>query len=167
MLATLFPKSARRYLTLPLFGPVIDDFDGWLQEQGYTHGSRRYELQTVVHVDRYLRRQGLRCIQDLTPAAFYHCWRALQKHTPTGAGAAHVMERFLKGRGLLQSSPTPACSATELQLATYSEYLRSVRGFSPSTLHNHRRTAAGLLTYLGFEKAPQVLTTLKVSDLVS
>ncbi len=25
MLATLSPKSARRYLSLPLFGPVIDD----------------------------------------------------------------------------------------------------------------------------------------------
>ena len=30
MLATLSPKSARRYLSLPPFGPVIDDFDHWL-----------------------------------------------------------------------------------------------------------------------------------------
>jgi len=165
MLATLFPKAAHRYLSLPLFGPVMDVFADWLLEQGYTERSRRFELRVVVRMDRYLRRRGIQCIEDLTPAAIHRCWKALQRWTPNRAGTAHVMERFLRVRGLLKPSPGPALSATDLQLAAYSEYLRNVRGFSPSTLHNHLRTAAGFLTYLGVRKTPQALTTVKVSDL--
>jgi integrase/recombinase XerD len=58
MLATLSPKSARRYLSLPLFGPVIDDFDHWLSEQGYAPGSRHNQLVIVALADGYLRRRA-------------------------------------------------------------------------------------------------------------
>src|SRR3990172_13255902 len=63
MLATLFPKAAHRYLSLPLFGPVMDVFADWLLEQGYTERSRRFELRVVVRMDRYLRRRGIQCIR--------------------------------------------------------------------------------------------------------
>jgi site-specific recombinase XerC len=165
MLATLFPKAAHRYLSLPLFGTVVDGFADWLLEQGYTERSRRFEVRVVVHMDRYLRRRGIQCIEDLSPAMIHRCWKALQRHLSNRAGTAHVMERFLRVRGVLRSSPSPAPSATDLQLAAYFEYLRNVRGFSPSTLHNHLRTVAGFLTHLGFEKIPQVLTSVQVSDL--
>ena len=165
MLAKLFPRSARRYSTLPLFGPVMDGFDDWLLERGYTHGSRRAELQIVVHVDRYLRRQGARRIQDLTALAFHRCWKALQRRNPTTAGVAHVLERFLRSHDLLPSPPIPTSSAIDAQMAAYSEYLQEVRGFSPSTVRSHIRTAIQFLTFLQFEKAPSVLADVDPSQL--
>jgi hypothetical protein len=50
MLVSLLPRSAHRYLSLPLFGPVVDDFDDWLLERGYTRGSRHFYFPTVVHI---------------------------------------------------------------------------------------------------------------------
>src|ERR1019366_1438578 len=68
MLVKLFPRTYRRYLSLPLFGPVMDDFDDCLLEQGYARSTRsRLLLPNVAQVDRQLRRRGVRHIQDLTP----------------------------------------------------------------------------------------------------
>jgi site-specific recombinase XerD len=165
MLAKLFPRSARRYSTLPLFGPVMDGFDDWLSERGYTHGSRRAELQIVVHVDRYLRRHGARHIQDLSSAAFQRCWKALRRRNPTAAGTAHVLEQFLRAYDLLPSSSTPTSGAIEAQMTAYSDYLREVRGFSPSTVHSHLRTAIQFLNFLEFEKTPSILADIDPSQL--
>ncbi len=120
MLATLFPKGSRRYLSLPLFGPVLDSFADWLLEQGYIRSSRRYALRIVVRMDRYLRRQGIQHIQELTPSTFHRCWKALHRRVPAAAGTARVMERFLRLRGLLQSAPNQVSSATGLHLEAYS-----------------------------------------------
>ena len=166
MLAKLFPKSARRYLSLPLFGPVVDDFDDWLLEEGYTRGSRRCCLfPTVVHMDQHLRRCGIERIEDLTPLALQRCWKALQRRRRPAAGTVHVMERFLRGRRLLPQCPHPVSSPLALQVQDYSQHLREVRGFSPSTLHRHLRTATQFLTFLEFEKAPQVLAHVGASHL--
>jgi hypothetical protein len=48
MLATLFPNSVLQYLSLPLLGPVIEDFECWLVEQGYTSDSRRNKVKAVA-----------------------------------------------------------------------------------------------------------------------
>jgi integrase/recombinase XerD len=165
MLANLFPRASGRYLSLPLFGPVMNDFSDWLEQQGYTHGSRRYALQIVARMDRYLRRRRIKCLQDLTPLALYGCWKFLRQQLPTAAGTVRVIERFLTARGLLKISPRRVSSPTEIQLQSYSEYLRDVRGLSPSTVRNHLRTAASLLTHLGFNRGPRRLAGLDASDL--
>jgi hypothetical protein len=50
MLATLFPKVSRNYLSLPLFGPVMDDFSDWLGQEGYTRKSRRFTIWRLFPV---------------------------------------------------------------------------------------------------------------------
>jgi hypothetical protein len=75
MLVKLFPRTCRRYLSLPLFGPVMDDFDDWLLEQGYARSSRRrLLLPNVAQLDRQLRRRGVNHIKNLTPLALQRCW---------------------------------------------------------------------------------------------
>src|SRR5262249_404944 len=124
MLATLFPKVSRKYLSLPLFGPIMDDFSDWLEQQGYTRKSRHYAIRMVAWMDGYLRRRHFKRLEDLTPLALHGCWKALQRRLYPAAGAVHVMERFLIERRLLKSSPYPVASPTEIQLQKYSEYLR-------------------------------------------
>jgi integrase/recombinase XerD len=166
MLASLFPKSAHRYLSLPLFGPVVDDFDDWLLEQGYTRGSRRHCLfPTVVRMDQHLRRCGIERIKDLTPLTLQRCWKALQRHRPPAAGTVHVVERFLRVRGFLKSPLPNDSNPTSLQLAAYCEYLREVRGFAPSTVHQHLHTAREFLAYREFDKDSKALATVNAGDL--
>lgn len=165
MLATLSPKSARRYLSLPLFGPVIDDFDRWLSEQGYAPGSRHNQLVIVAQLDSYLRRRGIRCIQELTPAVFDRCWRVFHRRFLTLAGAVHVLERFLVRQRLIRLSPIPVPSPINLQLQAYSNYLREVRGCSQSTLQSHLRTATRFLTFFRVDENPSVLAHVQVGHL--
>lgn len=165
MLATLSPKSARRYLSLPLFGPVIDDFDRWLSEQGYALGSRHNQLVIVAQLDSYLRRRGVRCIQELTPAVFDRCWRVFHRRFLNLAGAVHVLERFLERQRLFRLSPIPVPSPINLQLQAYSNYLREVRGCSQSTLQSHLRTATRFLTFFRVDENPSVLAHVQIGHL--
>jgi integrase/recombinase XerD len=166
MLASLLPRSAHRYLSLPLFGPLVDDFDNWLLERGYSRASRRNVLiPTIVHMDQYLRGSGIERIQDLTPQTLQRCWKALQSYSLRAAGTAHVVERFLKVRGLLNSPLPKTPSPTSLQLAAYADYLREVRGFAPSTVHRHLCTVREFLAYWEFNKASKALATVDASDL--
>ncbi len=167
MLITLFPRASETYSSLPLFGPVMDDFADWLDRQGYTYGSRRQTLWIVTWMDGYLRRRRIKRLQDLTPSALQGCWKALHRRLPPSAGAIHVMEQFLTLRGLLKPSPSRISSPTEIQVEKYSEYLRDVRGFSRSTIHSHLRAATDLLTHLGFDSQPGRLAGLEASDLES
>ncbi len=167
MLASLLPRSAHRYLSLPLFGPVVDDFDDWLLEQGYTRGSRHFYFPTVVHMDQHLRRRGIEHVRDLTPLVLQRCWKTFQRRFPAAAGIVHLMERFLRGRGFLNPPIPKHSSPTSLQIADYSEYLREVRGFAPSTVRAHLYTAHEFLTFREFDKAPKALATTSVRDLES
>jgi hypothetical protein len=58
MLNELFPRRSRRFLTLPLLGPIADDFDTWLSTQGYRRSTRRQQARDLVRIDRDLRRHG-------------------------------------------------------------------------------------------------------------
>lgn len=167
MLATLFPKASRKYLSLPLFGPVMDDFSDWLEQEGYTYKSRRFTIRMIAWMDTYLRRRQIKRLQELTPVTLHGCWKALQRRRPPAAGTVHVMERFLTKRGLLNPLPREVSSPTEIQLQRYSEYLRDVRGVSRSTIHNHLYTAAGFLAHVGFDQGPHLLSEIDADDLES
>ena len=165
MITTLFTKATRKYLSLPLFGPVMDDFSDWLEQEGYTRKSRRYAFRMIAWMDTYLRRRRFKRLQELTPVALHGCWKALQRRLPPAAGTVYVMERFLTERGLLKPAPRQVSSPTEILLQQYSEYLRDVRGVSPSTIHNHLYTAAGFLAHLGFDHGPHLLSEVDTGDL--
>src|SRR5262249_8415793 len=165
MLATLFPKASKKYLYLPLFGPVMDDFSDWLEQEGYTRKSRRFTIRMIAWMDTYLRRRQIKRLQELTPVALHDCWKALHRRRPPAAGTVHVMERFLTNRGLLKPLPRQVSTTTEIQLQRYSEYLRNVRGVSRSTIHNHLYTASGFLAHVGVDHEPHSLSERDADDL--
>lgn len=160
MLTTIFPTVAHRYLSLPLFGTVADGFVAWSIEQGYTRGTIQNSLHTLVFMDRFFRRRGIRTVGELTPSDFRHCWKWLCRSKPGGAGPVKPMERFLQHHRLMAVDPTPSPSTSTVHLDSYCAYLQSVRGFSSSTIHHHRQTVAEFLRYLGFDKSPRVLSSI-------
>src|SRR5207244_6914018 len=74
MLKDLFPTAYPRYLTLPIVGPMLDDFDGWLFTQGYHHATRRKHITRMVGVDAYLQRHGNSDLKTLTLEGIQVSW---------------------------------------------------------------------------------------------
>ena len=56
--------------------------------------------------------------------------------------------------------PPPALTRIEERVAVYRTYLQQVRGFAPSTVTYHSRTAGEFLTHIGYEEHPTRLAAL-------
>lgn len=67
------------------------------------------------------------------------------------------MAAFLADREVVRGvNPGPG----EVLVRSYLEFLPQVRGLAVSTLHHHRRTALGLLEFLGYDDRPEVRKTI-------
>jgi integrase/recombinase XerD len=163
MLFTPFPRAFKKCLELPLFGPMVEDFADWLVRQGYTRLYIRAKLNEVRKIDAYLGRRGIHCVGDITPRVLDHYWRTLRRRASWQAATVHILERFLRMRGLLNSfqDKTPVA----LQVEEYAKYLRDVRGLSQGTIEGQLRTAARFLVHIGFDDAPQRLGNISSLDI--
>src|SRR5580700_2217623 len=96
MLQSLLPKAHPKFEALPLLGPVIDGFDDWLAANGYTPGSRKFAIRTLIHADTDLRGRGVRDIHKLSRATLYDSWtgsdRGLSQQRRNGADSGEVSE---------------------------------------------------------------------------
>ena len=152
MLKELFPRAHGRYRSLPLLGPVLDDFAAWLLDHGYRRRTVRVMFRPLVRVDRSLRRRGVQRVSDLDVDVMESCWSAFHRRGPRFAGLVRVLRRYLDAKGLLRQkrreSPTPA----EKLVAAYGDELDRLRGASASTICNHRRTARDFLAHVGHDR---------------
>ena len=92
MLRSLFPKAYRKYLSLPLLGPITDGFSDWLAVSGFTPGSRRLSIHILPVIDKKLRRRGIDQVAKLNHVVLDDCCRALKKRYPCRAGTIHTLE---------------------------------------------------------------------------
>jgi integrase/recombinase XerD len=149
MLLSLLPKVHRRFLSMPLLGPVADGFDDWLAANGYTRPGRKNSIYMLVHVDADLRRRQVKAVADLTHPVLHDCWRTLIKTYPCSAGTARMLTRYLAANDLIADlRPASAVSSTSILIEEYTNHLREVRGFAASTISFHRYTAKCFLRYL-------------------
>ena len=68
MLGSLFPRFHKKFLCLPLLGPIVDGFDDWLAANNYATGSRKHIIRVLPRVDADLRHRRVRDVADLTHA---------------------------------------------------------------------------------------------------
>jgi hypothetical protein len=107
MITQIFPKDFPRYLSLPVLGPLMDSFAAWLQDRHYTWRSTRYELRMAAHVCRYLERQGIRRIADLSEQHLHACQHLFRRTFPGEAGSVRVLATFLLEHGGVQRAVRP------------------------------------------------------------
>ena len=124
----------------------MEEFTDWLVQQGYVRLYIRAVHNAVRKMDQYLRRKGVHRIDEITSALLRSYWQSRRRRVPWQSGPVHMMERFLRRRGLCAANqPT---TPTTLQLAEYSAYLRDVRGLASGTIYNQLRLAERLLVHL-------------------
>src|SRR5580704_2725671 len=156
MLHSLFPKAHRKFLSLPLLGPIADGFDDWLAANGYTRDSRANSIRMLKQVDADLRRRHVKEVGGLTHLILHDCWRTLIKTYPSIAGTVRTLERYLAATDLIASArPETASSAASILLEEYANYLHEVRGLASDTIARRQHTAQWFLRHLGEEGITQ------------
>jgi len=152
MLRSIFPEAYRRFLSLPVLGPIADGFDDWLVSNGYALRSREDSIRMLPHVDADLRRRQVKEFAHLTHPALHDCWRALLKTYHRRAGTVRTLERYLATNSLLAAAgPATAISPASIVIEEYANYLHEVRGLTSGTIWNHRYTAQCFLQHLDEE----------------
>ena len=165
MLKDLFPAAYPRYLTLPIFGPMLDDFAGWLLTQGYHHATRRKHITRMVGIDAYLQQHGHHVLKTLTLEAVQACWQWYNRHNVHAASTVRVLQQYFAAHGGLPAPRPQPCSPSQAYLEHYTHYLQSVRGFSPLTIAQHRCTVTRLLEHLATQHTAWRITDLTASTI--
>ena len=165
MIIQIFPQGSHRYLSLPVLGPLMDRYAGWLQEQRYTWRSTRFEMRMAAHAAVYLKRRAVRRVEDVSEHHLAACHLLFRRKFPDEAGSVRVLARFLNESGCLKKSAAPPPGPEDTLAGAFMAHLRDVRGYAPSTVQRQGRIVAEFLTWLGFKGAPDKLASLRAIDI--
>jgi integrase/recombinase XerD len=164
MIAHFFPKGFSEYQRLPVLGPVMDSFAAQLQQQRYTRGSGRHQLQMAAHICRYLKRRGRKRMSEIREEDMNACCRWYRRRFSSHGGTVSVLARFLRERGLIKPAAALPPSPTDICLNNFAAHLRDARGYAPSTVCRRVQIAAEFLQWLKVEREPHRLSLLTISD---
>ena len=157
MLTELFPRTHRRYSSLPLLGPVLGDFAAWIVAHGHSPVAVRRHLRAARLLDQRFGRRGLRSLKDVQRDDLRVCAPGHAQDDPALAAGARQLEQYLEARGLLARQrvvPLPRA------VADYQTYLTVLRGLATATIGQHVATASQFLTHLAATTPPTPLNRL-------
>ena len=163
MLVELYPRVHRRYTSLAVIGPILDGYGTWLLKQGYSAERAREHFCAARRLVRRLQQRGVGALTSLTRARLRACAPADSQEDPNLAVLVRQLERYCESE--LSLYPPPALTRIEQRVAVYRTYLQQVRGFAPSTVTHHGRTAGEFLAHIGYEEHPTRLAALDRQDL--
>ena len=163
MVLELYPRVHRRYTSLAILGPVLDGYGTWLLEQGYSTERVREHFCAARRLADRLQQRGVEALTSLTRTRLRACAPADSQEDPNLTVLVRQLERYCESE--LALYPAPALTRVEQRVAAYRTYLQQVRGFAPSTLAHHGRTAGEFLAHIGYETHPTRLATLERRDL--
>jgi len=162
MLVQLFPRMHRRYSSLRLLGPILGDFAGWLQDQGYPRVAVRRHVRAACRLERRWSRRGVHSLQAIRSTDFGVCAPGHSQDDPDLAAGARVLRVFFEDRGLLPGEPAPDVPEA---VAGYGRYLTALRGLASSTISDHLVTASEFLRFIGRENPAVDLMQLTPTEL--
>ena len=160
------PEYRSRYWALPILGTHIDAFSTFLFKRGYHRMGVLRRIRGVPLVEKRLKRMGCRSDSDLLPDVLADCGPAVGKaHTDMSAGpTVRLLGQYFYEVGLFK---IPPAGPIETKLLEYGEYLKSVRGFAPSTAENHLMTSRDFLGKFCPEERLPLLRKLSHQDIES
>ena len=144
MLTDLFQKSHELHRSLPLLGPVLDDFDDWLVGRGYRHSTRECYLLRCTAIEAYFQRRKQCSISTLTSEKWHKCWRFYRRRPGGISTTVSCLQRFLQSRQLLPRECVPP-TPFGLVLDAYRTHLTDVRGLAASTIAQQCSTVSEFL----------------------
>jgi hypothetical protein len=129
------PRSWEKCALLPVLGPVVVAFAGWLAERGFAKTSVRSHLRAIPVIDRDLRAVGVLHSSGITWQAFEECVRR-NARDPKVLAALRLLRRCLEELGTV-AEPQRVCDYKDAIVADYATYLVDVRGLVSATVSGH------------------------------
>ena len=140
-----------------MLGDYLDGLAQRLTTQGFTPSRIRRRVCKAPVLEAMLASLGIRDLGELSRERLLSLAPRPARCQRDLSALVWSMAAFLADRDLLQIvDPGPG----EVLVRSYLEFLRQVRGLAASTLRHHRRTALGLLNFLGYDDRPEVLKTI-------
>src|SRR6266446_946713 len=167
MLIQLRPKAHPAYQSLPILGPIVDEFSDWAHRCGYELRSFKSQLGNIRYLAHFFHRRGLRSLRELTSLHFDAAWTQLRKKNRSRGCTVRQVQRFLRQvHSLVQESSTPA-TCSEIELRRYAEYLQRVRGFAEHTIASQASCLRAFLKFIDYERSPSAITHLTTEPIES
>jgi integrase/recombinase XerD len=158
MLLQLYPRVYRRYLSLPVFGPIVENFGAWLLKQGYSTDCIREHFCCMRRIARLLHKRRVGSVAELTRAKLQACAPVQRLDDRRLAASVRLLERYFASEtSVLGTHPL---GRIEQRVADYATYLNEVRGLAESTVAGHCATATAFLTDIDYELTPERLRSL-------
>ena len=158
MLIDLFPRAHARFLKLPLLGGFIEGLALWLANQGFSPSPIQRRISKAPVLEAMLAVLGIDSLSELSHERLLSLAPRPAREQRDLSALVRSLAAFLAENGLLAAAAPPRPS--ELLVRAYLDFLRQVRGLAEWSLRHHRRTALGLLDFLGFDDRPEILSTL-------
>jgi hypothetical protein len=89
-------KSTVRYTSLPVLGPVLNEFATWLLKQGYSTDCVREHFCAARRLERILQQQGIRSLARLTRARLRACAPANRLDETRLTASVRLLERYFE-----------------------------------------------------------------------
>ena len=157
MLIDLFPRTAVRYLKLPLLGDTLDGLSRWLAARGFQPARIRRRIRKAPLLEAQLAALGIRVLGELSRERLLSLAPRPAKPRKDLSALVRSLAAYLPDSDL---APRPAPTPVSLLVDSYLEFLRKVRGLAAGTVRQHRRTALLLLEFVAFEQHPSALKKL-------
>jgi site-specific recombinase XerD len=162
MLVDICPRFHARFSSLPLFGPLVEDFVVWLHGEGYTRLLIQHRVRALARVDARLRRRGVRRLEDLSRTKLVALAPRDSQDDMYLAAVVRSLALFLDKRDVFVP-PTPTRS--QLLVREYRDHLDQVRGLAQTTMTHHASVVSELLGFLKYDTNPRVLRRLAIQQI--
>jgi integrase/recombinase XerD len=162
MLVDIYPRFHARFSSLPILGPLVEDFVVWLHGKGYTRLLIQHRVRALSRVDARLRRRGVRRLQGLSRAKLLALAPRDSQDDVYFAAVVRSLALFLDERDVFEPSTPPR---SHLLVREYCDYLDQVRGLAETTVMHHASMVSELLAFLGYDADPCVLRRLVIQQI--
>lgn len=164
MILAICPRSYQDYLSLPIFGPILDEFTNWSHQRGYALSTIRSQLKHIHHITAFFQKKDLQSSSELKQCDFQNAWQHFRHDCPAIAGTIRQLQRFLdETHGLPPPLPIPK-TRSDKELERFSGYLKDVRGLVDTTIQSHITYLGRFLDSIGFETNEKALFDLSLKQ---
>jgi len=165
MISTLRPRAYQKYLSLPLLGPILNDFTVWSHQHGYSLVTMQCQLKHALRIEDFFREHNVTSLDNLTHGIFNTAWYYYHHRNPSIAGTIRQIELFLEKTSGLAPVLSHPKTPVNCELDYFSEYLRKVRGLENSTIRSHNIYLKSFLEYIHYDSNVNALRLLTTKEI--
>src|SRR6266404_1261421 len=162
LLVQIRPRCFARWRSLPLFGPLLDDFLRWMHDQQYTDSTLDSHLAGLGKVVVWLGRRRITKLAQLTQKDLQVAHDHFLSSQKKAASIIDALKRFLSERRLVSQGNWPLPSPVEVEVERFGAYLRETRGAAEKTIACRGGHLRAFLKFLRFEGKPVALRQLEL-----